>query len=233
MRLLCCLALTLLVVAPPPFPASAGDEPGFDTLFNGKDLTGWRLGNDVLNGRTEVSDGRFKVENGTIVITGATKPGQAKTEVIDTVAPFAGDFILRLEFRASRDANSGLHLRDHDFKNQLQIRDYPRVGPYKGLKHYKEGDWNAIEVTVKKMLPTARALSPAAPATARCWRRPCRSRRRVRSGSSRRRIRSSTATSASVASIDPVESDGVVAVERLTSLVGLPKPGMWGARPHE
>ena len=57
-------------------------------------------------------------------------------------------FTLRLEFRASRDANSGLHLRDKAFAHQLQIRDYPRVGPYKTLKNYKDGDWNAIEVMV-------------------------------------------------------------------------------------
>jgi hypothetical protein len=149
MPLLQRIALTLLALALPTFPASAIDEPRFNALFNGKDLTGWRFGNDVLDGKTEASDGRFKVDNGTIVITGATRAGQAKMEAIDTLASFAGDFILRLEFRAGRDANSGLHLRDHEFKHQLQIRDYPRVGPYKGLKHYKEGDWNAIEVTVK------------------------------------------------------------------------------------
>jgi hypothetical protein len=148
-RLALALGLTLLALALPRFPASAEDEPGFEALFNGKDFTGWRLGKDVLDGKAEAADGRFKVENGTILITGATKPGQPKTEAIDTLAPFDGDFILRLEFRASRDANSGLHLRDHEFKHQLQIRDYPRVGPYKSLGHYKEGDWNAIEVTVK------------------------------------------------------------------------------------
>jgi hypothetical protein len=142
------LVLTLMALALPGFLASA--DPGFEALFNGKDLTGWRFGNDELTGKTEVSDGRFKVQDGTIMITGATRPGQAKMEAIDTVAHFSGDFILRLEFRASRDANSGLHLGDKEFKHQLQIRDYPRVGPYKGLKHYKERDWNAIEVTVKK-----------------------------------------------------------------------------------
>jgi hypothetical protein len=152
MRLLPRLAISLLplALAVPTFPASAEDEPGFKSLFNGKDLTGWRFGNDALDGRSDASDGRFKVEDGTIVITGATRPGQAKMEAIDTVAEYNGDFLLRLEFRDSRDANSGLHLRDHEFKHQLQIRDYPRVGPYKDLKHYKEGDWNAIEVTVKK-----------------------------------------------------------------------------------
>jgi hypothetical protein len=144
------LALTFVALPLPAIPASAEDEPGFEALFNGKDLSGWRFGNDGLSGKTEVSDGRFKVQDGTIVITGATRPGQAKMEAIDTVAPFNKDFILRLEFRASRDANSGLHLRDHEFKHQLQIRDYPRVGPYKALKHYKEGDWNAIEVTVTR-----------------------------------------------------------------------------------
>ncbi len=72
----------------------------------------------------------------------------AEDQEIDTVASFDGDFTLRLEFRASRDANSGLHLRDKAFAHQLQIRDYPRVGPYKTLKNYRDGDWNAIEVVV-------------------------------------------------------------------------------------
>ena len=148
MTLVSRLALVLLALTLPTIPASADDEPGFESLFNGKDLTGWRLGDVVLDGKTETSDGRFQVENGMIRITGPNKPDQPKMEAIDTLAQFDGDFILRLEFRASRDANSGLHLRDHEFQHQLQIRDYPRVGPYKDLKHYKEGDWNAIEVTV-------------------------------------------------------------------------------------
>ena len=40
-------------------------------------------------------------------------------------------------------------MRDKVFAHQLQIRDYPRVGPYKTLKGYKDGEWNAIEVIVK------------------------------------------------------------------------------------
>ena len=61
---------------------------------------------------------------------------------------YDGDFTLRLEFRASKNANGGLHLRDKAFAHQLQIRDYPRVGPYKTLKNFKDGEWNAIEVIV-------------------------------------------------------------------------------------
>src|SRR6516165_5698132 len=67
---------------------------------------------------------------------------------IDTAESYDGDFTLRLEFRASRNANSGLHLRDKVFAHQLQIRDYPRAGPYKALKDYKDDDWNSIEVVV-------------------------------------------------------------------------------------
>ena len=123
------------------------DEPGFKSIFNGKDLTGWRLGKAELSGKTASDDGRFAVKDGVLVITGSkdTPPRMAE---IDTVESYDGDFTLRLEFRASKDANSGLHLRDKAFAHQLQIRDYLRVGPYKTLKDYKAGDWNAIEVIV-------------------------------------------------------------------------------------
>ena len=127
--------------------AARTDEPGFKPIFNGKDLTGWRLGKMELTGRTASDDGRFAVKDGILVITGSKDTPPAMAE-IDTVESYDGDFILRLEFRASRDANSGLHLRDKAFPHQLQIRDYPRVGPYKTLKNYKADDWIAIEVVV-------------------------------------------------------------------------------------
>ena len=136
-----------LLVSPFLLSAVGADEPGFRPLFNGKDLTGWRVGNTDLAGKTASDDGRFAVKDGVLVITGSKEKPPKITE-IDTVESFDGDFTLRLEFRASRDANSGLHLRDKAFAHQLQIRDYPRVGPYKTLKHYRDGDWNAIEVVV-------------------------------------------------------------------------------------
>lgn len=127
--------------------AARADEPGFKPIFNGKDLTGWRLGRTDLAGKTATDDGRFAVKDGILVITGSkdTPPRMAE---IDTAESVDGDFTLRLEFRASRGANSGLHLRDKAFAHQLQIRDYPRVGPYKTLKGYRDGGWNAIEVVV-------------------------------------------------------------------------------------
>lgn len=136
------LLLLLLVTA-----ASRADEPGFESIFNGKDLTGWRAGGVDLTGKSATDDARFAVRDGVLVINGS-KDTPPKMAEIDTVESFDGDFTLRLEFRASKDANSGLHLRDKAFAHQLQIRDYPRVGPYKTLKGYRDGDWNAIEVVV-------------------------------------------------------------------------------------
>ena len=123
------------------------DDPGFEPLFNGEDLTGWRLGDTDLSGKTATDDGRFAVEDGVLVITGSPDTPPKMTE-IETLKSYDGDFTLRLEFRASESANSGLHLRDKAFAHQLQIRDYPRVGPYENLEKYKPGDWNAIEVVV-------------------------------------------------------------------------------------
>jgi arylformamidase len=127
--------------------AAHADEPGFKPIFNGKDLTGWRLGQTDLGGKTASDDGRFAVKDGVLVIAGSKDTPPKMTE-IDTIESYDGDFTLRLEFRASKDANSGVHLRDKAFAHQLQIRDYPRVGPYKSLKDYKPGDWNSIEVVV-------------------------------------------------------------------------------------
>jgi len=139
-----CLGLALTFLAAPVHADEPAAGDGFRSLFNGKDLTGWRLGKESLDGKTATADGRFAVKDGVLVVTGA-----AKMEEIDTSEDLNRDFVLRLEFRASPTANSGLHLRSHQFAHQLQIRDYPRVGPYKALKRYKDGDWNAVEVTVK------------------------------------------------------------------------------------
>src|SRR3954463_14031716 len=127
--------------------SARAEEPGFKPIFNGKDLTGWRLGETDLAGKSATDHGRFAVKDGILVITGS-KDKPPRMAEIDTVESYDDDFTLRLEFRASRGANSGLPLRDKAFAHQLQIRDYPRVGPYKALKNYKDGDWNAIEVMV-------------------------------------------------------------------------------------
>ena len=53
--------------------------------------------------------------------------------------------MLKLEFRATPNADSGVYLRGP----QLQCRDYALAGPYKNLKRYKPQDWNELVVTVQ------------------------------------------------------------------------------------
>lgn len=116
-------------------------EPGVVELYNGKDLTGWGYKTGAtFDGKTESDDKRYTAKNGTIVVN----PGKGIAQLW-TTAKFPNDFELRLEFRAEKNADSGLFVR----APQLQVRDYPVAGPYKNLKNYKPQDWNEIVVVVK------------------------------------------------------------------------------------
>jgi lysophospholipase L1-like esterase len=119
-------------------------EPGFVSLFNGRDFTGWGYPDAAaLNGKTATDDGRFMVKNGRIVVTVARVERAYKR--VSTTQLFPKDFVLKLEFRASPNADSGIFVRGP----QLQCRDYLIAGPYMGLKNYRPLDWNEIVVTVK------------------------------------------------------------------------------------
>ena len=146
-------------------------EPGYLSLFNGKDLTGWGfrptseadkasarkwLAGDPkapawpivesavrFDGQTSSPDGRFVAKNGRLIVT--TPPEGRRIQQISTTREFSQDFVLRLEFRATPNADSGIFVRGP----QLQCRDYLLAGPYKQLRNYRPGEWNAIEVTVR------------------------------------------------------------------------------------
>ncbi|MCA9045938.1 MAG: DUF1080 domain-containing protein, partial [Planctomycetaceae bacterium] len=124
-------------------------EEGFKSLFNG-DLTGWcfrdQKSQDVLEtfpGKPTSSDGRYVAKNGRIIVT--TPPEGRRVQQMWTEETFSGDFILKLEFRATPNADSGVFIR----RPQLQCRDYPLAGPYKELQNYKPQDWNELVITVK------------------------------------------------------------------------------------
>ena len=118
-------------------------DAGFTSLFNGKDLTGWHYANGpAFDGKTESSDSRYSVKDGLLIVN-AVEP--RKVAQMWTVQEFPKNFILKLEFRAAVNADSGIFLR----KPQLQCRDYLVAGPYKELKQYKPQEWNTIEVVVK------------------------------------------------------------------------------------
>jgi lysophospholipase L1-like esterase len=146
-------------------------EPGFTSLFNGQDLTGWGFrpsseGDkesarkwkasdpnappwpiiaqaEDFDGQTRSGDGRYVAKNGRLIVT--TPPEGRRIQQLWTTRDFPKNFTLRLEFRATPNADSGVFIRG----NQLQCRDYPLAGPYKKLKNYRPGGWNELEVTVK------------------------------------------------------------------------------------
>lgn len=136
------LLLTVLGVAADSFRP----EPGFVSLVRGNDLTGWKYKpSESFDGRTEASDGRYTAKDGQIVVNDYQPARGPHLRQLWTQREFPKDFILRLEFRASTNADSGIFLRGP----QLQCRDYLVAGPYKQLKNYKPQDWNRIEVVVK------------------------------------------------------------------------------------
>ncbi|HIF00713.1 MAG TPA: DUF1080 domain-containing protein [Fuerstia sp.] len=141
-------------------------EPGYVSLFNGRDLTGWgfrptpprrqpkkpRPNAPVFveikeavsfDGKTASDDGRYVAINGRLVVTTPTEG--RRIQQLWTTHEFGDDFILKLEFRATPNADSGVFIR----KPQLQCRDYLLAGPYKDLQKYRAGGWNELTVTVK------------------------------------------------------------------------------------
>lgn len=144
-------------------------EEGFESLFDGRTLSGWGyrpttdadkdsarkwqaadpnaaawpfVNEPVAFTGPSTPDGRFRAINGRLVVT--TPPEGRKIQQLWTTKEFGDDFVLKLEFRATPNADSGVYLRGP----QLQCRDYLLAGPYKNLKHYKPQDWNELVVTV-------------------------------------------------------------------------------------
>jgi hypothetical protein len=147
--LVCLVPLVFLTAAPSASCADAFQpEPGFVSLYDGKDLTGWGYRTNLYEGKAAdlagkpiSDDGRFSGTNGVLAVHPRT-PRQM--QIIWTTREFPKDFILKLEFRAAVNADSGIFIR----RPQLQCRDYLVAGPYKQLKQYKPQDWNEIVVTV-------------------------------------------------------------------------------------
>jgi Domain of Unknown Function (DUF1080) len=152
------ITLLALIVTTSVQAANWQPDPGYRSLFNGRDLTGWCFRakvdrkaashgavTEAFAGRTESSDsGRYSAKDGVLTVN-FPKGQERLIAQLYTVEEFPKDFILKLEFRASANADSGIFIR----RPQLQCRDYLVAGPYKELKQYKPQDWNQIEVVVK------------------------------------------------------------------------------------
>ena len=133
-------------------------DEGFKSLFNGKDLTGWsfrekpkrrspKSGKIIkdFEGKVQSDEfARYSAKDGVIRVNFPDEKDRITGQMY-TVAEFSSDFILKLEFRAGVNADSGVFIR----RPQLQCRDYLVAGPYKELKKYKPQEWNEIIVVVK------------------------------------------------------------------------------------
>jgi hypothetical protein len=121
-------------------------DEGFTALFNGKDLTGFGYSDEEkFDGKTETIDNRFAAKDGAIVVIAHDQSQAPRIRKLFTTQKFPSDFVLKLDFRAAVNADSGIYIRGP----QLQCRDYLVAGPYKSLKNYKPQEWNTIIITVK------------------------------------------------------------------------------------
>lgn len=153
--------LLALVVSSACFTAIAqSPEPGFTSLFNGKDLTGWR-------GRTN----HWFVEDG--AITGQTttaNPTKANTFLIATSGGtnlLVDDFELRLSYRftGTQFGNSGVQYRSRD-KGDFVVNGYQadmEVGlNYSGIL-YEEGGRGILATRGQKVVIRADSEKPDKP----------------------------------------------------------------------
>lgn len=128
----------------PAWPDDFQPEPGFTSLFNGRDLTGWTTPDgESLDGGLRTADGRFAAANGRLLAV-MSRVERTPRKLV-TRRQFSQDFVLRLEFRASPNADSGVYVREP----QVQCRDFPLAGPYYGLQRYRPLEWNTLEITVR------------------------------------------------------------------------------------
>ncbi len=128
----------------PAWPDDFTPEAGFTSLLNGRDLTGWSYPDGAsFDGKAVTDDGRFAAQNGRLVVTVARE--ERAYRKLMTTRKFSKDFVLKMEFRASPAADSGVFVREP----QLQMRDFPLAGPWLTLKNYRPLDWNEVVITVK------------------------------------------------------------------------------------
>jgi len=131
---------------------AASQDTGWTTLFDGKSLDGW----------SQVGESNWRVEDGAIVVD--KMPGKDAGYLVSKDS--YKNFVVRVEFWPSDDANSGIYFRCLDPKkitdrtcyeaNIFDQRPDPSYGTG-AITRYVEinpmpkagGQWNTIEVTAK------------------------------------------------------------------------------------
>lgn len=139
------LALTLLATSFTPAVAQEGD---WIQLFNGKDLSGWKLN----------ENGKIKVEEGQIKVSGE------RAHLFYTGREF-GDFVFEAEVKTTPGSNSGIYFhtkyqeegwpeKGHEIQVNVSHADPVKSGSlYNRVKIFKtpmkDNEWARYRVTVK------------------------------------------------------------------------------------
>ena len=147
--------MAIAAVTAVSFCASGADAGGV-SLFNGKDLAGWR------NARNAQGENKWKAEDGALTNIATGHDGND----IATVEKFK-DFELKIEYKTVKDGNSGVYLRG---RIELQVLDsFGKNPPGKGddgavydqfppkVNATKPvGEWNTLEVSYVGNVLTAK-----------------------------------------------------------------------------
>ena len=158
-RILAAVLTTVLVVACPAPLLAQKVEPGFRSLFNGQDLTGWA-------GRTN----HWSVQDGVITgITTADNPAKGNNFLIakvDGTNLIVGDFELRLSYKFTGTfGNSGVQYRSQalpDFVVRGYQADMERGPTYTGIL-YEEGGRGILATRGQKVIIKDDPAKPGTP----------------------------------------------------------------------
>jgi len=140
-----CAGLAVVVLASVMVACAQEKEEGWVSLFNAKDMTGWKLTNP--NGA-----------NGWSVVDGVLTNKPPSTDIVNDTKVM--DHQLRIEFRIPAGSNSGVYLQGRyeiqidDCAGQQNLRNnmcgaiYGRVAPTKNVAK-PPGEWQTYDVTFR------------------------------------------------------------------------------------
>jgi len=120
------------------------DADGFETLFNGKDLTGWQPATNWV------------VEDGVIALKNRTDRQEHNDNYLWTPKMY-GDFVLELEFKVTQGTNSGVYLRTSNMKDPVFTGIEVQVGNSAPGRPLARGSVGGLYDLVA---PTSHAVKP-------------------------------------------------------------------------
>jgi hypothetical protein len=143
------LVLALLTLTGAPLVAAAVTDPGFTPLFNGKDLSGWKLRRADAHSSWSVLPGG--------VLKNTVEKGTHGVDLV-TEQKF-WNFTVRYEYMTPKDSNSGFYLRgrheiqilgDHD-SGQADATCNGSIYNFKAPDKFvtkPAGEWQTVEATI-------------------------------------------------------------------------------------